>query len=301
MKAAIKKLKKASPYIILGILSYLFFLYLTFPVNLIKTRVLNEISYATGMNIDASKMSLGIISGVKLKNVKISSGNIAIKLSTLKVRPSIISLILKKPAASFRAIAPWLDVSGKIKTGKIVYLDINTKKILIKQLMTLMGSNDLLLNGKIHGDLLIALTEKDLNKGDLSKANGQITLKGNNILIEKIPTYEENVLKMLIDPKDLVLYSMSILGDIKNGQIAVKNIAIKSKKFTASGTGEIKLSSYLPSSRLNIKMNFTLDDELLTKIKAFEMMLRDKIKLKGNILSLSIGGTITRPMLHRPQ
>ncbi|MCB9228108.1 MAG: type II secretion system protein GspN [Deltaproteobacteria bacterium] len=90
-----KRIWKITLYISLGLSSFLFFFYLTFPYEILKETIVLNASEASGLNISIHKIRPGFLMGIKGSSVQIgtSSGN-KIRLRQADVNLSFLSFFV---------------------------------------------------------------------------------------------------------------------------------------------------------------------------------------------------------------
>ena len=91
------------------------FLIVTFPTDVLKRRIVNEIEKSTNLKADIKDMKISPMLNVKLYEVRLGKDyeNLNISIDRLSVSPSVLSLLLDRKKIPFTAnVAVWPKHTG---------------------------------------------------------------------------------------------------------------------------------------------------------------------------------------------
>lgn len=234
---------------------FLFFLFVTFPYQKLRTLVFKKIYDNSGITISADSLALNLLGwpGVSLKNANVSlpAGNSEITLNSK-------SLITRVRLAGFLPPVPAISLSlDELKGGGDVFARLAQYGDTVRVLAEASKAN--LAQVAIPGfpEPIPGILDMDadlvLNQADLSKSTG---------------SFELDLTKLSIPALNLQGIILPVLnfGDvkakvsIKNGVAEILNFKIGSKgsDITGSITGEMRLGQTLQASALNLTLKLSL-------------------------------------------
>jgi len=92
-------------YLVVGILSFLFFLYLSFPYNVLKETIAIRLSEASGLSVSINNLGPRLVVGLKAEGVKLSSrSGKDIDLKSLSAQVSLLYLFIGKVQVNFEIV-----------------------------------------------------------------------------------------------------------------------------------------------------------------------------------------------------
>jgi len=306
--------KRIIRYVLLGVVFYFVFLYLTFPAQLIKDRVLEKISKTTGMPLHAKTVSLGIVSGVRLQDLEIQTKQDTLALKRVSLRPALLGLLTGKQGGSFKVRSGGLNFSGSFSKGKAdSKIKISSQQSELLELLGLLQKQELELKGKLNGSFSLNGPTKELMQQNLAKAEGKLNLKLTKLLMntkkiilppssglfagplsERFAGFSDNKAPVVIP-----FESLTVRGKLDKGELELSKVDLKGKEFSGQASGKIKLSPRLELSQLELPIELTLDDKYIKKMKEAKAFFPKGVELKGNKLSLTLGGTLSRPAVKK--
>ncbi len=96
---------KTAGYVVLFLVSFIFFVYFTFPYEVLKENVSAELSSATGYSIHIGKLGSKFPIGLEARDVNIdSSGASPLQISKFKVRISLLSLLIGRVSVEVEVV-----------------------------------------------------------------------------------------------------------------------------------------------------------------------------------------------------
>ncbi len=299
-------------FFLLGLISFVFFLYMTFPYEVLKEAIANEISQSSGLSVRFGDMGPKFPIGLTAEDIEVkSSTGPQIKLDKASVSLSVLSLFMLK-----------LNADVDLHQGKSKELNFSIKYALFDLIDTISGTfklpSEIALraNGFPTGDFvnfaLEFLADSPSVNPLFAPVLGQFAFEGNL----KADVYFD------IDPADISQSTGRAIIDFKNAQLLVidEALTIPSQKFAkalvkaqlangrftidkASGFNSEGLQAAL-DGRITLKprMNRSLLD-LSISVKLFKALLEqfgfilDAMTggAKNGAITVKIGGTFTRP------
>ena len=264
-------------YIALFIVSFFFFLYLTFPYGVLKESVLAQISRETGYSIQIQDFGPSLPLGFEAEKISVASpdGDASFDLESVDVSVSILGLFLArlsvdaeledKSGGSLEVEARW-SILDLIQQGQLFpnVIGIDADNFTISGMaafglkLAAKSSNDLVkpvLNKMTMVGQLQGNAEIDLVPDDPASSVGEISLQLNNAVLDmndpNLNVAPQRFKKALIKAK---LAAGSLNLDKAGGfETQDLNLAI---------TGDAKLQNPLSRSVLDLALNLKLSGSL---------------------------------------
>lgn len=304
MKLTAKQLQRLLRYLGVGLLAYLLFLYLTFPGNLIKDRVLSEVERAFGTGVRARDMSIGLIGGVQLNGVELDLPRGPIQLDRLQVRPRLLSLLIGRRSASFLARVRQSEVGGSVSQRReTIELELQLKKVELPLVLGLLGQKDLNLTGSANGQLTLAGPSREIPAGNLSHAKGQLTLnipkpvlEASTITLPQNPMFGPMSGVPLALPRT-AFQDFGLNLSLSQGAAKVNKLALKGDDLSANVGGTLQLASLLPLSQLQLNVELNVGSKYRPQLDTFKGLLPTSMKVDGGKISFNVGGSLQQPFL----
>jgi len=159
---------------------FVFFLYATFPDEVLKNFVLSKIEDALGQQyrIKVNKMSAGLIFGFSFKGVEVTDQSSAqptvlLKATKVSLNPSLLAILQKNAKFNFDVVVGKGEVSGRYyNSSSESELRLDFDELNLKELGS-SGGNNLIshFEGKLDGKFYT-----DFYSNNPSKSNGEIRL-----------------------------------------------------------------------------------------------------------------------------
>jgi type II secretion system protein N len=281
-----KRVFKVIAVIILSVFLFLITFLAVFPVNMLKTWLIDGIEKKTGIILSIEDFQKGFPFYVEAKNINIISdegGGTVFYIDRLKVRLDILSLIYGKVR---------VFVDGSAKDGKIdgeavfkiknTALDIKTENMSIPYL-TRMG---------IDGGVFDGRWQIVFNKDGCPA--GTISLEGRDIAAKRI-----SIMDAPFGAIERTRINMELLGDPASHppgcKLKVRELWIDGKDVSAVAQGEISLVSPFKNSRIDIAL------EIIPRVSLIEnkfiLNLIKNYRKSANYYLINIKGTVEAPVL----
>jgi type II secretion system protein N len=163
MRALFQKYGKYAGYGLFTLLMILYFSFLTFPYDVVKDRYLSQqtqgLPYRVSIeSIRATPFLWICASGIDVIQTEKQNTPI-LKLREVRLRPSLIRLVLGKPSFRFKASLYGGKVRGRATKGeKEVNLDLHWKNIALAKLPVEAQLPGAKLQGNLHGDMDLTMS-----------------------------------------------------------------------------------------------------------------------------------------------
>lgn len=174
MKNKIRNHKYFKPvsYTLFFMFVFTVFLFVTFPGELIKKRIIAEIESATPFQAEIESVNISPSLSVKLSGVKLyKSKDRFLVLNNLSVRPSIFSVVTDSPKFPFKAELLGGEIEGSLSfnkaNGTIREIDATVTQVAIDSIPSFLnadGENAFSLGGVLNGELFVRFDPRA--KGD---------------------------------------------------------------------------------------------------------------------------------------
>lgn len=277
-----------------GIFVFILFLYLTFPFNLLKTRIFTTIQQQTGLTIQANSVSPLLFGGlgIKLKDVTIIGvipgidKNISkpIKVDKFWIGISPFSLIFAKPKVtggtnifdgSMSITAAFQDFFKSTPNNvKLKLSDINLTSLLN------LNEEGIDLKGNLSGVIKL--------EGDLSNPaslSGEIDSTIEGLSVKKSTFQGFNIPEIFI--KKGIIKASILKGDVKIEQF---EIGVPTEDIHFIYTGGLKLGRRVQFSQANLIMKVKFSEKLKKELQAFLPLLEPAKKPDGYYVFVQKGG-----------
>lgn len=176
MKNKITKFKHIKPvsYTLFFLIIFVLFLFVTFPGEVIKKRIVSEIENNTPYRADIETVDVSPLLKVNLKGVKLYKADaLFIELESVDVSPSLFTVFSDSPRFPFTARLWGGEVDGSIRlnksSGALSEIDATVKRVNINSIPSLLSpdSKDAVkLAGLMDGEVHLVMTPQA--KGSMS-------------------------------------------------------------------------------------------------------------------------------------
>lgn len=267
--------------------SFLVGLYLTFPWDIAKDRVLDLATQKSGMRIYAAKLEPSWLTGVEAEGLEIGGKdkNDALKIDKARVRVSLLALIIGKIGFSVWMPLGGGDVDANVKiSDDFVDLSAHVADVHLEKAGLILEASGLPLTGKLDVDLDLKLGKKD------PKATvGKLSLKTGGLSIEKGG-------KMgMIPVPELALGDLKMEVPIQDGKADFKGVKLAGTDLEVAMDGNLLVLWPVARSTLNLTVGLKPTEKLLGSdpllrpiLKNFEFAKDNEgfygVGLTGNIL-----------------
>ena len=302
-------------YAILFVVSFLFFVYLTFPFNILKESLVMKMNKATGLNISVYDLSPSLLLGVEAKGVSLRAANgQEVKFSEINVSLSALRLLIGRlhcVLEVYDADNNPLEVAAGFSLFSIIS-NLSSGKQPLPEQITVSAQryqlNDLskyalskYASQPATNPLIVPLLEQMEVRGSL---NANIALE----LDMEDPTASDGNLDVSIDGFMLAMNAPDftiddqkftkavVKANLSGGSLKVqKDSEFSSQDISVQISGDLNLKTPLPSSVMNLAIPLQIKGGLKQQ---FGFLIDAMLKgtSDGNI-PLQVRGTLMRPSI----
>jgi len=260
------------------------FLYICFPSDSAEQYVESCISrHAPGVEVVISSLGLGFPPSVVINDVDIRFRRAEpVNLERITVSPAYLKLF--RGVRSFRIDA---DTAGGKIEGDLAFpgssgnsgdvsarFDLHDLEIGVFHILETMGRGAA--SGRMGGEIDYT--------GDLSgSGSGNAALDVRNCRIQLNPAS--------FGINELAFKAVQVVMELEQRRVMISRFSLDGTQFSGKGSGTLRLSAPIESSRINLSGDITLHPPLLRSIGG---MLPEKFTRKGG-LPIRITGTLGRP------
>ncbi|MBE7411339.1 MAG: type II secretion system protein GspN [Leptospiraceae bacterium] len=245
-----------------GIITFLIFFILLFPLEEFIRSSISKVSSQKGYYIDFKKLKIPIFGSKVIDSLTIQTPDgLGLKSEEIEIN------------SSFYNLAIYGSFSGSIQANSIKFdkkeISLNIKSILLE--------------GKLNG------------LGDeMSQLNGNIAIQATNGMLVKIP-----ILPMIGELKDTTIKNISIILKLKNGRFQIEKGILDTSIGRLSFKGKIEYTGNLGNSRIDLEICPKLSANFSAERPDLSDMLQ--VFSKGNPdFCVPIQGTMEQPKLNLP-
>ena len=283
-------------YGVFFLLSFVFFLYLLFPYNLIKERVIAAVQQQLGAQTEVTVESFKPyrFSGLSLKGLDVRVLDAAGPKQLLKItecygRVSLFSLLLGRPNVNFTVKTGKGELSGTYAQGSTSdELTLDLSSVDLASFPFLAQSLSVPLSSQIDGEISI-----DLDKQRWTRSSGKIDLDFLGLSIA------ETTLSFQGEP--FVLPQLTLAKGRKSGVQATLNkgvLSLDALRFdggdlTLQLAGKVLLSDQTADSRMNLMGSFSTTDKFNRALPF--LFLVEKQKQPDGTYPLALSGRVAHP------
>lgn len=276
-------------YVAFFLFSFLVSLYLTFPWDSAKDRVLDAASTAANAQITAESLQPSWLTGVVAKKVeyKAPRAEEPIRIEELRARISLLSLLAGNIGVdASMPIAKGTVDADVVSSGEEVDLDAKIAGVELALVPGLKDAIGLPLGGSVDMDAQLHLdTKKPKN------TSGNIHLKGSGLEILK-----GGKLSGFPVP-ELAVGNLDWTVPIKDGKVRFDKQEIKGENVELKIDGEVALLSPIERSQLKLNLSFKPTAAFLKKEPILGALLNNIRRAKGSdgFYTYAINGSVKHP------
>ncbi|MFK7823045.1 MAG: type II secretion system protein GspN [Oligoflexales bacterium] len=293
-----KNFGKLIAYIVLAISSFIFFLYLTFPYEVLKETAILKASEATGLSLEIGELGPSFPLGFKGKEIKVASTDYQLRFKSAVVSLSFLSFFLGKARVDLsledsknghldcEVALSILDIIKGIYMPSNIYME--SRKFLFGQLVDFAlnrqaqapGVNLMLkpwlesvdVDGQLDADI-----DLSIDSGDLKSSEGTAVVELQNTVLKSLnpnlPIPDQVFTKALIDSK------------LKNGVFTIsKKSGFTSQDLMVDISGKVTQKPQLMRSTIDFSLNIELAAPLQEQFGIiFDALAQRETKGKVNI------------------
>jgi type II secretion system protein N len=283
-----KKVLQSICFVLFGIFLFLLFLYLTFPFETLKQRIIWELEAKTPFQYEIEDLHPHLLSGLAFKNVVISAAVDSKKLRVLTIERCRITLLPIPLVWGKVSLSLWGKVlDGTLegdffKKGGRGELTLSGRDVNLQRVHVLREITDVEVGGMLQGRAKVAM-----KKGNIPEQSGSAEFVIDEAVLRKLPL-----------PGIAPLRAGRIQGsvDLKLGRIVIKRLTFSGGDLNGQVVGNILLNSPVSESRINLRITIKPSSEFDSKYRLFLSLLGQEEKTMG-LYTFSLRGTVRRPLL----
>jgi type II secretion system protein N len=289
-------------YLGAGIFFFVFFLLWTFPYDVLKTRIVNQIQDGLGgdYRIKIQKMSAGILTGLSFKNIEVvkkEAGKelLLFKSPKLKLHPSLLALLQQNTDVSFSVQAGKGEMSGDyLDAPDQTRIRINFDELNLTDLKFISALYGLNLKGVLDGDFDVKLSKKDPTKNDGKIDLQLISLTLDPMKINLDPNSPESAMDL---PKLTLTGSKNskISAEMNKSDMEIKELSFKGGDVDLTLKGKLTLAPKLDDYKIDLQGRFKLNPQLSQAIPLLALFEQQK-EVDGSY-PLQLSGKFTKPSI----
>jgi type II secretion system protein N len=277
-------------YVGFFLLSFVMGLYLTFPWNVAKDRLIALAEARTGMGFKARSLEPSWVTGVIVEDLEITpqGKTTAIHLDRVKARVSLLRLIAGKLGISFALPLGKGAVEGDLMIDdEVVDIEAKVAAVQLDQVAFLLEMTGLPLVGTIDLDADLVLGKKDPKKTE-----GKLLLKTAGLKIEK-----GGKIGMFPVPVDLDLGTLTLDVPIKEGRAELKGTRLPGTDLEILLDGDVSPQLPFSKSNVNLMVGLKPSEKIFTAEPLFRALLKnfESAKDPEGFYGISLTGSLQHP------
>lgn len=283
-----------------GLCFFVLFLLWTFPYDVLKTRIINQIEDSMGgqYRIKVQSMSAGLIFGFTFKNVEVVKRDegkdvVLLKSPHFRINPSFLALLRKSTKLYFTVDVGKGDVSGNyLDSSSVTELNIDFDDLNLADVKFLESLYKINLKGIISGEY-----QSYVNKKDAAKNSGKIDLTLSNFSLDPIkfkmdPTSAESEIQI---PQIKLSGSKNskLIAELRKSDIVIKELNLNGADVDLNLKGTLNMAPRLEDYRLDISGTFKVKPELAQAIPI--LALFEQQKQSDGAYPITLNGKFMKP------
>lgn len=266
-------------YVLLFVVSFIFFVYLTFPYSILKESVLSEINRTSSFRIRMERLEPSLPLGLVAENISIASdtGGTPLSFKTAKVHISVLNLLIGRVSVSGEVetkTGGTFEFSGRVGLLRLIsgkgvmpsHVDMLAQKFEIDNIIAFLltsQANSPTANPLIAGMLtkigfkgkLEGMMDFDINPDNPADSSGKMNLQ----LDDGVLTVDDPNLNL----GEQKFKKAKILANIEKGKLVFdKSSGFHTQNFFLDLVGDIQMKQDLGNSTLNLAFNVKLEEAL---------------------------------------
>ena len=264
------------------------FIYLTFPTEALKKRVESEIDNNTGFHAEIDSISFSPFLKLSINGLRLDkrAKDISIQVDELKIKPSVLSLLLDNKSVPFEAKIGEGKVDGKVVFGAETN-SLNSVRAELKNIhtdlissFTKSGADSPEFDGNIDG-----VVNVDFGQRNTQDVSGSFNFTSDNMSISKL-TFEGFTLPSY---KNLLV---NLNGKIEKKKTVIDELSFENNDFDLLMVGSMPLIWEIKKGgKLDLRLNLNLKSD---EAKSGLLQAFMKKETDGS-LSAKIAGTTSKP------
>lgn len=285
-------------YIVLAPVSFLIFLYWTFPYEVVKDRLIYAIESQLGGNVDVKIRDLnpywftGVdVDGLTISDTRDEAPVVLMDCKRLKARASLFSLLFGRTSVSFDLEAGKGEISGSFReSDEAVSIDAELDDFDIGSIAAVSARFGIRITSRLNGEVILKI-----DRQRPMRTTGKIVLSPSEL---KIIASELKAGEFIMPLPDLSIAKgrdSKIKVDIDGGAAAIDTFSLAGGDFGLNMKGKIFLSPKFENYRLNLTGNFTASKALHDALPF--LFIVDQQKSPDGSYPISVTGRFEKPIV----
>lgn len=279
-------------FILFGVAVFLVFLVLKFPEGRLQNYVIAHariLMQNEGLSFSAEKVQLSFILGpaIKFYNVEIKAlddDSKALKISYLKLRPKISSLLAKNKKVGVSAELLGGELSGTVGgSATSFFINLDLDHLNLGQSTLFRRYTIVELKAELDGTV-----KMDFDSSNPTQTDGKILLKAKNIHIPDQVAYGFNLPNLKISQCSL---DIPIEGGKADFRLVECGKDLKTDDIVGTISGQIAFEKTVDDSKVNLRTVFQLSQNIINAFPLLDALLANAKTSDGKYL-YRIGGVI---------
>lgn len=289
---------KILAYILTGLISFVLFLYLTFPFDVLKDRMLADVEKRLKgqYEINVGSISPRLLLGVTLKSVQVmerGEGGLlpVIEAERIKLKTSLFSVIFGNPKIKFDVKSGKGRMIGEINNEKNKTLvDVEIESFDLGKIPIIARKTGLQFKSKIDAEIKL-----DLNPSQILRSSGSLKIIPNKISVLASKLKAGAMGEIDIPPMVIGAGDSLISAELKRGAIKVGSLKLEEGDLNLNLGGSIYLSSSVKNFRLNLRGDFDFSEKVGQALPF--LFIIEKQKNEAGKYPLTIAGRLAKPQI----
>ncbi len=295
-----KKSVKILGYLGAGLFFFVFFLFWSFPYDVLKTRILNQIeeSMGGGYRLKVQSMSAGLIFGFTFKNVEVvrregGKDIVLLKSPKLNVNPSFMAMLRKVNRLSFSVVVGKGELSGSyLDSASNNEIELEFDELNLADLKFLSAVYHVNMKGTINGEYSL-----NINKKDPTKNSGKVDLDLVNFSLDPIKfRMDPNTPESEIQIPEIKLSGAKgskLLAEMQKNDILLKELLFTGADVDLNLKGSINTAPRIDDYRIDLSGTFKVKPELAQSVQL--LALFEQQKQPDGTYPLTLNGKLMKP------
>lgn len=289
--------------LIVGVVTFLFFLLFFFPLDALVNHYLAEMesSKAGGYRITYSKMEPSLIFDSVFYDFKLEQKvkehyEEMFSAKQLNLGISLFSLLSQSVNSRFHAELKKGNIQGRlIYSADRSVFDIQLNDVRLDEMAVLktylkQSDADLNLKGTMNGNVYLSLSKTvDQSESDYAFKISNFQIKELTIMVQGAPF---TIRDIILSPKDsFALFE----GNLESGKLNLTNISIPGNDLEIQLKGSVNYGPQFKVRRFNMKGRFALSEKIFEQIPLLSMI--QEYKTADGFFPLNMAGSPQRPSI----
>lgn len=289
---------KIISYVVVAFVSFIVFLYFTFPFDVLKDRILADVEKGLKDKYEITVVSVSprLIAGVTLKNVKVSkrddAGLVPVwEADKVGLKISLLSLAFGNLKVKFDIKSGGGEITGRVEKEKnVIRVLMKLDDFDVDKITYLSSQYGLHLKSKINADI-----DLNFDPAQIIRSVGTFKMELNSIEILASKVKAGAMGEVDLPAMTIGAGGSQIAAELNKGAIKISSFKLEKGDLNLDIDGDIYLASTLDNFRLNLKGNFAFSDKIVQALPF--LFIIEKQKSKEGTFPVTISGRLVKPQI----